>query len=141
MRPNLPSLRFVIEFLRFCRGTTHHANKHVGPIGGTLGGHLIDFPIKHLVAQGKDKNVISVECMELWPLPSFGLSLISRPMLGCLDQVAPSNKNRSKQSKSTQIRVSMEVSASQKCVGFCRGNLGFTRWVRCDWTNCSRAGI
>ena len=106
-----------------------------------MGGHLINFPIKHLVAQGKDKNVISVECMELWPLPSFGLSLISRPMLGCLDQVAPSNKNRSKQSKSTQIRVSMEVSASQKCVGFCRGNLGFTRWVRCDWTNCSRAGI
>ena len=30
--------------------------------------------------------------MELRPQPSFGLSLISRPMLGCLDQVPPPTK-------------------------------------------------
>ena len=75
-------------------------------------------------------------------LPCFGLSLISRPMLGCLDQVArpPSHKNGSKQSKSTQIRVSGR-SPAPKCVGFCRGILGFTRWVPCDWANCSKSGI
>ena len=80
--------------------------------------------------------------MKLLLQPSLGLSLISRPMLGCLDQVArpPSHKNGSKQSKSTQIRVSGR-SPAPKCVGFCRGILGFTRWVPCDWANCSKSGI
>ena len=32
-------------------------------------------------------------------------------------------------------------SLAPKCVGFCRGILGFTRWVPCDWANCSKSGI
>ena len=110
-------------------------------MGGDIRFILIHPPKKFLSTGFKQKGDFSrmygiAALASLWLIPDIS------PDAGMLRSGSPSNKNRSKQSKSTQIRVSgRSPPLPQKRVGFCRGNLGFTRWVRCDWANCSRAGI